>query len=99
MHARRLGVLLTVGLFSCAKVGPLQDYYDEVQVGLQQAENNDLIKNCAPRELALAESHQAFAALEFEQGDTRRAEEHLLIARENMAAALELGAISWTSSR
>jgi OmpA-OmpF porin, OOP family len=45
---------------------------------------------CAPRELALAETHLDFAAAEVEQGDAARAREHLALAEPNAAAALRL---------
>ncbi len=42
---------------------------------------------CAPREYALAQSNQDFAGLELEQGDTRRAREHLDLGLFNARAA------------
>ena len=87
---RPLSLLLPIlTLASCVKVGDLASYYAEVDEGLEQATIDRWAEECAPRELALAQSNQAFAALEFEQGNDRRAEEHLLIARTNVALALE----------
>jgi outer membrane protein OmpA-like peptidoglycan-associated protein len=75
-------------LFACKKPGPLQQYHAEIQTGLQGTAVDEWAERCAPRELALAQTHREFAELEFQQGDTRRAEEHLLIARENVGIAL-----------
>lgn len=43
--------------------------------------------NCAPKELAIADANFEFVKVEFEQGDTRRAAEHIRIARENAKVA------------
>ena len=45
---------------------------------------------CAPRELALAETHVEFASHELDQGDYFRAREHVHIADRNARAALDL---------
>jgi outer membrane protein OmpA-like peptidoglycan-associated protein len=45
---------------------------------------------CAPRELALAESHTDFAERELAQGDYFRARDHMHIADENARAAVRL---------
>ena len=82
-------LVLTTGLTGCMKMGPIVDYHDELESGLQDALVDEWAETCAPRELALAQSHFTFAKLEFYQGDDRRAEEHLLVARENLALALE----------
>lgn len=81
--------LLLLGLSGCAKMGPIVDYHDEIEDGIRQAMVDEWAETCAPRELALAQSNFTFAKLEFEQGDDRRAEAHLLIARTNIQAALE----------
>lgn len=80
---------LLIGLAGCVKVGPIVDHHDEIDAGIQQALIDEWAETCAPRELALAQSNFTFAKLEFRQGDDRRAEEHLLIAVENIRAALE----------
>ncbi len=74
---------------SCKKAGPLREYHEEVLTGLKQSDADEWAEKCAPRELALARSHQAFAEIEFQQGDERRAEQHLEIARTNIAIALQ----------
>jgi OOP family OmpA-OmpF porin len=76
-------------LSGCVKVTDLPEHHRVVADGLQEAGVDRWAEQCAPRELALAQSNQAFAELEFEQGNDRRAEEHLLIARTNIAIALE----------
>lgn len=45
---------------------------------------------CAPEELALADAHLAFAAIELRHGDLERAREHLVLADANARAALRL---------
>src|SRR5512141_2929705 len=55
----------------------------------EQAERNGAIR-CAPRELALAKSHLAFATIELDQGFFLRAKDHLDIAEANAHAAYDL---------
>ena len=81
--------LLLMGLTGCVKMGPLVDYHDEIDAGIRQAMLDEWAERCAPRELALAQSHFEFALLEFQQGDDRRAEDHLVFARENIRTALD----------
>jgi len=45
---------------------------------------------CAPRELALAKAHLAFAEVELDQGFASRASEHLAVADPNAHAAYDL---------
>jgi outer membrane protein OmpA-like peptidoglycan-associated protein len=73
---------------SCQKPGPMREYHAEISRGLKVAAVDEYALKCAPRELALAQSHQAFAELEWKEGDSRRAEEHLLLAKENVALAV-----------
>ena len=40
-------------------------------------------QECAPREAALATTHAEFVLIEFEQGDVRRATEHMEVAQAN----------------
>ncbi len=56
---------------------------------IEQAKTNGALR-CAPRELALAETHAEFAKLELAQGFLSRANEHLAIAIPNAHAALDL---------
>ena len=56
---------------------------------IRQARENGAYK-CAPRELALAETHLEFASTELDQGDYFRARDHLQIADENARLAHRL---------
>lgn len=71
-------------------------------LGLQklttQADRNGA-KRCAPRELALAQSHTLFATIELEQANMLRAQDHLSIARENAQAAYDLSPPAKCSKR
>ena len=84
-----LSLFVVFSLSGCVKVRSLPEHHQTVAEGLSEASIDRWAEECAPRELALAQSNQAFAELEFEQGNDRRAEEHLLIARTNVALALE----------
>jgi OOP family OmpA-OmpF porin len=69
-----------------------------VQVGADVKQVRAIIKEaraagayrCAPRELAMAETHSDFVESELDQGDYFRAREHLQIADENARAAYRL---------
>lgn len=58
---------------------------------IQEAELGDA-EHCAPRELALARAHLAFARIELEQGDISRAQEHITDGELNAEAAQGAGA-------
>lgn len=88
MNVGRLLTLLLVTA-GCARPGPLQEYYAELKADFDKANIDEWAKECAPRELALAETNREFAELEFKQGDIRRAEQHLLVARENIKIAVQ----------
>lgn len=45
------------------------------------------VTNCSPTDLALADANLEFVKLEFEQGNTRRAAEHIQIARQHARIA------------
>ncbi|MEL6342291.1 MAG: OmpA family protein [Myxococcota bacterium] len=83
----RLTLILLL-LTGCARPGPLGMMYEQTNGHLNQTDVDEWAMACAPRELALAQAHKAFAELEFQQGDDRRAEQHLLIARENAKNAV-----------
>lgn len=89
MVARICRLLLPLMLVGCHKVRPLHEPYTAMLDDFEAADVDQWAKECAPRELALAQSHRSFAELEFEQGDARRAEEHLDIAIENIAIAVQ----------
>ncbi|MEM1029959.1 MAG: OmpA family protein [Myxococcota bacterium] len=63
-----------------------------------QAERNGA-RRCAPRELALAQTHTEFATVELDQADVFRAERHLVLARANAQAAYDLSPPSQCSER
>ncbi len=86
-----LGTLAAAGMAaaSCAAGTRLRGQLDAVRDKFEQAERNGAY-NCAPRELALAQSHHRFALLELGEGYLSRAEMHYGVAVRNAAAALEL---------
>jgi outer membrane protein OmpA-like peptidoglycan-associated protein len=90
--------IVTVALFGlgigvvqngCAQAPILRGRIDGLEKIVKDADNNGA-KKCAPRELALAQSHLRFAATELDQGELVNAEKHLVIAEPNARAALEL---------
>ena len=88
MIKRALRCIGAIWLVSCA--GPAQQAgrLTGLDSTIEQAKANGALR-CAPRELALAESHARFARIELEQGFISRADEHLAIAVPNAHAALE----------
>jgi outer membrane protein OmpA-like peptidoglycan-associated protein len=76
-------VLLAVG---CASRFALEAEHAQLKKEVADAQAR---QRCAPKELALAEANLAFVELEFEQGDPRRAGDHLLegLAASKVAAA------------
>src|SRR5579863_2340230 len=67
----------------------LQDNVHQVRAIAKEARENGAY-TCAPRELALAETHLEFAQAELDQGDYFRARDHLQIADENARLAHRL---------
>jgi OmpA-OmpF porin, OOP family len=91
MNARALfgAVLLTaVATSGCAGL-QLEQNVRQVRAIAKEARDNGAYK-CAPRELALAETHLEFASNELDQGDYFRARDHLQIADENARLAHRL---------
>jgi outer membrane protein OmpA-like peptidoglycan-associated protein len=80
--------VLAVGLAACASLGTLQADHRTLVADIAKAESSEWAMQCAPREMAMATSHRAFAELEFQEGDARRASEHVAIAHENVEKAL-----------
>ena len=78
-------VLIALGS-ACAKAPRLRGKIAGLEKLTKQAERNGAIR-CAPRELALAQSHLEFATLELDQGFVSKAERHLWIADPNAHAA------------
>lgn len=75
---------LLLFLVGCASQTLLATQYNQLTQDLTAAH---ALTNCAPRDLALADSHYDFVRLEFQQGDTRRAQEHLEIAQAHVKVA------------
>jgi len=88
--ARSLAIfLVAVCLAGCAAAATLAGRIDGLREVVQQADRNGAHR-CAPRELAEAEAHLAFAEIELAQGDVLRAEEHYVLAEPNAQAAFRL---------
>jgi len=84
------GLVCTASLlFGCAETAQLHGQVDGLRAVITKAQQNGA-KYCAPRELALAESHLEFAQIELEQGFASKAYAHLLVAEPNAHAAVEL---------
>ena len=83
-------MMIFLSLTACLKYGPVQSMNAELGQKLEQAEADPWTFNCAPKEMALAQSNQAFAQIEFQQGSVIRSEEHLALALENVQRAMEV---------
>lgn len=79
-----LWLLALAPLTGCVAQTLLAANYSALQTELQLAHSR---LNCAPKDLALADANYAFAQLEFRQGDTRRAQDHVDLARQHAAVA------------
>jgi OOP family OmpA-OmpF porin len=92
MSSRRLGSLLLVAAATavyghgCAKAPEMRGKIAGLEKIADEAEKNGA-RRCAPRELALAQSHLEFATLEMDQGFISKANRHLWIAEPNAHAA------------
>ena len=93
MSARgsRGALLAIVGIatISCVTGAQIGGRGDVVREDVAAARKSNAVQ-CAPRELAIAESNLAFADLELAQGDSFRAEEHMLLAQSNAKQAVLL---------
>lgn len=78
---KRTSVLFLLAALGCADLTPLQRDHQALVATMTQLEGNKYALECAPKALALAQSHRAFAELEFEEGDAARASEHLVLSR------------------
>jgi OOP family OmpA-OmpF porin len=81
-------VALTASVAGCAGLQLTQNVH-QVRAIAKEARDNGAYR-CAPRELALAETHLEFASVELDQGDYFRARDHLQIADENARLAHRL---------
>jgi outer membrane protein OmpA-like peptidoglycan-associated protein len=77
-------------LAGCASQALLASDYQTLTQTISDAHKR---QNCAPKDLAMADAHFEFAKLEFEQGNTRRATEHIGISREHAKIAAACAAI------
>jgi len=81
--------LAVLALASCATGGKLRAQADAVRAEAERVRKGGGLR-CAPKELALADSHAEFALRELDDGRAPRAQEHLLIAETNVRRATEL---------
>lgn len=81
-------LLLVALLAGCTNPNLVRVALDETQAELTRA-NDVHARICAPATYAEANSNLDFARLEFEQGDVRRANEHLEAAAERAQLALQ----------
>jgi outer membrane protein OmpA-like peptidoglycan-associated protein len=88
LRAALVAFALAAAVSGCAGL-QLQQNVHQVRAIAKEARENGAYK-CAPRELALAETHLEFAQTELDQGDYFRARDHLQIADENARLAHRL---------
>jgi hypothetical protein len=90
----RLAVVLSALALACAcqSGAELRRRVDDTARSLRDVEARGAMR-CAPRELALAQSHLEFARLERDRGAPTRAHQHLDVADENVRAAAELSPV------
>lgn len=74
---------------ACSQRALLDQQIDAVARSLREVEARGALR-CAPRELAVAQSHVEFARLERDRGFPSRAREHLRVSDENVRAAAVL---------
>jgi outer membrane protein OmpA-like peptidoglycan-associated protein len=81
--------LLAASLASCVSGNKIRADGEVIQADIQRARKSGAYR-CAPRELALAEANLDFAYGEVSEGNSTRAQEHLVLAEENIKKALVL---------
>jgi outer membrane protein OmpA-like peptidoglycan-associated protein len=87
---RRVFLVALLALLSgCAAPSALRGKIQGLSEITDEAERNGA-RRCAPRELALAQSHLRFAMNKLDQGELVAANEHVLIAEPNARAARDL---------
>jgi outer membrane protein OmpA-like peptidoglycan-associated protein len=74
--------------FSCVRYGSVHIQDRDISILLDQSSENRWVLECAPKELAIAQSNHYFALNEFKEGDLLRAEEHLLVSKKNIDKAI-----------
>jgi len=80
--------LAVLGLVGCIQAAKLPGEHATLKRQMDEMGQDKWAQECAPKETALTISHADFVALEFEQGDARRATEHMTIARNAATEAL-----------
>jgi outer membrane protein OmpA-like peptidoglycan-associated protein len=85
----RAALLIAALSLGCVKYTGLGERWDALQRDSRSASQDDYARECAAEEYGLAQAHEAFARIEFRQGDPRRAAQHLDIAQANMAMAVQ----------
>jgi len=91
-------LLVGLGLGACAAAPKLRGQIEGLEEITEQAERNGAVR-CAPRELAMAQSHLKFARIEMKQGYLSKASKHLWIAEPNANAALFLSPPQYCTDR
>lgn len=90
--------IVLVALGACTEAPRLRGKIAGLEQIAEQAERNGAIR-CAPRELALAQSHLQFAKTELAQGFVSKATRHLERAQPNAQAALFLSPPQYCAER
>ena len=70
-----------MGLVGCIQAAKLPGENAALQAQIEEINKDKWARECAPKETALAISNADFVQLEFQQGDARRATEHMEAAR------------------
>jgi OmpA-OmpF porin, OOP family len=97
--ARLLGFVLLAGpLAACGTDNVLRGQIAGHEKIAKQAKDNGAIR-CAPRELAMAESHLRFATIELEQGFISKSKDHIALAAANAQAAYDLSPPQYCTER
>jgi OmpA-OmpF porin, OOP family len=93
-----LALLCLGSIVACAAAPRLKGRIAGLEKLAEQAERNGAVR-CAPRELAMAQSHLKFAQLELEQGFISKAEHHVWLAEANAQSAVFLSPPQYCAER
>jgi outer membrane protein OmpA-like peptidoglycan-associated protein len=77
-----------LGLGGCLQAAKLPAEHVALKAQLAEMNKDKWASECAPKQSALATSHADFLSVEFEQGDVRRATEHMNTARAAAGQAI-----------
>lgn len=89
---------LAQSLAGCGAESEIRGKIDGYRKIAKQAKDNGAV-TCAPRELAMAESHLGFAQVELDQGFVVRARQHLDLGQVNAQAAYDLSPPAYCAER